>query len=40
MGYYGFTLGQVRLTLGVPDNVPEELKLLREQNERQAWGGD
>jgi hypothetical protein len=24
----------------VPDNVPEELKLLREQNERQAWGGD
>ena len=26
--------------VGRPDDVPEELKLLREQNERQAWGGE
>ena len=42
----GAPLGAVRIKqegpslMGVPDNVPEELKLLREQNERQAWGGD
>lgn len=42
----GAPLGAVRIQkegpslVGVPDNVPEELKLLREQNERQAWGGD
>lgn len=40
----GAPLGAVRIRsegpslVGVPDNVPEELKALREQHERQAWG--